>query len=175
MIIAGIGSRKTPKKVLDLMVKIGEWALKNGHEVRSGHAEGADYAFECGARDNCTAYMPWRSFNSKDRKMTKNWLVWDDIDPSVRARAIRSVKKYHPNSSRVLAKQSWTKLHARNYFQIMGHGLLEQPVNMVWCWTPQGKGGGGTGQAIRLAKANGIKVFDLGNPSVYDAALKKLS
>jgi hypothetical protein len=37
---------------------------------------------------------------------------------------------------------------------------------MVICWTSRGLGGGGTGQAIRIAKAHKIPVFDLGKPDI---------
>ena len=48
MIYCGIGSRKAPKHVLDLMTKIGESFAKKGLLLRSGGAIGADTAFERG-------------------------------------------------------------------------------------------------------------------------------
>lgn len=46
---AGIGSRKTPKNVLDFMFEIGKELALLGYVLRSGGAEGADSAFEKGA------------------------------------------------------------------------------------------------------------------------------
>ncbi len=172
MIIAGIGARKTPTNVLRLMTKVGEWAAREGHTVRSGHAPGADYAFECGAKDNTVIYLPWYGFNSCMPKMTKQVVVYEEIENSTRARAMASVTKFHPASRNL--KQSVKILMARNYFQVFGHGILEQQVRFVFCWTPGGRGGGGTGQAIRIAKHHGIKVFDMGNPQVYQAILKRM-
>ena len=57
------------------------------------------------------------------------------------------------------------RLHARNCFQILG-AKLDTPVSDVVCWTPNGSGSGGTGQAIRLAEMMNIPVWDLGNPEV---------
>jgi hypothetical protein len=37
---------------------------------------------------------------------------------------------------------------------------------MVICYTPNGQGGGGTGQAIRIARDHGIEIHDLGLPIV---------
>ena len=48
MFYTGVGSRKTPKDVLELMVKIAIKAAQNGYTLRSGGAEGADKAFEHG-------------------------------------------------------------------------------------------------------------------------------
>ena len=52
------------------------------------------------------------------------------------------------------------KLHARNGYQVLGEDL-KTPVDFVICWTPGGKEQGGTAQAIRIAKFNSIKVFNL--------------
>ena len=38
----------------------------------------------------------------------------------------------------------------------------------VICWTKNGKGTGGTGQAIRIAKGFGIPVFDLAIKDLTD-------
>lgn len=64
-IIAGIGSRETPSTILDAMTFIGLWCRENNIWVRSGHAQGADWAFECGAQENCIAYLPWKGFNTE--------------------------------------------------------------------------------------------------------------
>lgn len=53
------------------------------------------------------------------------------------------------------------KLQARNSYQILGLDL-NTPSNFVICWTKNGKGSGGTGQAIRIARAYNIPIFDAG-------------
>jgi hypothetical protein len=50
---------------------------------------------------------------------------------------------------------------ARNCYQMLGLDL-KTPVEFVICWTPQGKGAGGTGQALRIARDLKIPIYDLG-------------
>jgi hypothetical protein len=51
------------------------------------------------------------------------------------------------------------RLHARNSAIMLGHDL-GTPVNFVLCWTKDGGATGGTGQALRIAAALGIPVFN---------------
>lgn len=166
--IAGIGSRKTPKVMMDLIALLGRWCLEMGIWVRSGHAPGADYAWECGAQDRTIVYLPWWSFNKDDRYHTKNIVLWDEVDLMMRQRALASISKYHPHHERLNA--GGTKLMARNYFQVFGTKPEPKPVDAVVCWTPGGNGKGGTGQAIRMAKSHNIPVIDLGlNMPLFDS------
>jgi hypothetical protein len=48
---AGIGARKTPEEVLQVMERAGRILGSRGYTLRSGHAAGADMAFERGALD----------------------------------------------------------------------------------------------------------------------------
>lgn len=156
-IIAGIGSRKTPKTVLKKMAEIGKWIADNGGWIRSGHAPGADLAFEMGARNHTIIYLPWPGFGG--HLYTTNVIYWNNVEKTMREKAIQAVKKFHPAPERL--SPGGLKLMGRNYFQIFGSRKKARPVDAVVCWTPGGRGGGGTGQAIRLAKANGIPVIDL--------------
>jgi len=131
---AGIGSRDTPDYVLKKMKRIAE-NLSN-MTLRSGGAKGADSAFESSANNK-------EIFRAEDA--TKE--------------AIELSSKYHPNWN---ACSDYTKkLHGRNAMIILGENL-DSPVEFVICWTKGGKGQGGTGQALRIAKDYGIKVYDLG-------------
>jgi hypothetical protein len=62
---AGIGSRETPIDVLDIMQKLSIVFAKKGWILRSGHAPGADQAFEKGC-DKVNGpkeiYIPWKGF-----------------------------------------------------------------------------------------------------------------
>ena len=40
---------------------------------------------------------------------------------------------------------------------------MNTPSDFVICWTKGGKGQGGTGQALRLARDYNIPIFDCGN------------
>lgn len=44
------------------------------------------------------------------------------------------------------------------------------PVKFVACWTPGGEVVGGTGHALRVAKAHGVPIRNLGDPSVMERA-----
>ena len=46
---AGIGSRKTPKDICELMTRVARYLYFKGYTLRSGAADGADTAFEIGA------------------------------------------------------------------------------------------------------------------------------
>ena len=149
---AGIGSRETPMEYRQLMSNIAEELANAGFILRSGGASGADEAFEIGCdrvRGNKEIYLPWKGFNGSDSIL----IVKDK-------RAFDIARKYHPNYSAL--KQGAQKLMARNSHQILGLNL-ESPVDFVICWTKDGKGQGGTGQALRIAKDYDIPVFDCGN------------
>ena len=148
---AGIGSRETPEEIIKIMIQIAESLGKMGIILRSGAAEGADDAFEIGC-DNVNGkkeiYLPWKGFgNSKSTLIVK--------DP----KAFELVEKYHPGFSRL--SQGALKLQARNSHQVLGLDL-NTPSDFIICYTPKGKGSGGTGQALRIAKDYSIPVFDCG-------------
>ena len=156
--IAGIGSRKTPAHILDQMFEIGEWCKGNKWWVRSGHAPGADTAFELGAKNHTIVYLPWRGFNGPCH--TKHVVYYDQIPNQVRIRVVNSIQKFHPNPTALTGPTR--KLMGRNYLQVFGSQVKAMPVLAVVCWTPKGNGKGGTGQAIRIAKHHNIPVIDLG-------------
>lgn len=155
---AGIGSRRTPDGVLEKMVGIGKWLGKRGVVLRSGGADGADSAFEAG----CDAvhgpkqiFLPWDNFGGR-RKGERG--VYAGVGPN----ALVLAEKMHPNWA--ACSRGARALHARNCYQILGP-RLDTPVDFLICWTEGGKGGGGTGQALRIARMHGIKVFDFGGES----------
>lgn len=151
---AGIGSRKTPARVLKAMTRIGASLARQGAVLRSGGAEGADTAFECGAvlhgRGPAEIYLPSAGFNGHGS-------VRFGIAKDQQALAIAA--EHHPNWRALSRYGQW--LHGRNVYQVLGPDL-QTPSDFVLCWTPGGKGGGGTGQAIRIAKAHSIPVYDMG-------------
>lgn len=142
---AGIGSRETPPDILALMTKIAVSLAKSGHILRSGGADGADSAFEAGANEK-EIYLPWLGFNGNPSKLL----------PS--KEAFIMAEKFHPAWHK--CSHAARKLHARNCHQVMGKDL-KTPSAFIICWTKGALGGGGTGQAIRIAKAHDIPVHDL--------------
>lgn len=155
MIFAGIGSRKIPNNVQTLMSKLAKVLMDKGHMLRSGHAEGADMAFECAMEPEHRAeiYLPWRGFNQAPTDDSRY------IVPSFHTGMMGIAQKHHPNWN--ACSDGAKKLHARNVCQVLGKDLTIWS-DIVICWTPNGSGSGGTGQAIRIARSYGIPVFDLG-------------
>jgi hypothetical protein len=160
---AGIGSRETPIEVLKLFTQLGKLLANKGYILRSGHAEGADSAFEYGCdmvSGNKEIYIPWSGFENSNSKL----IVSDK-------RAFEIAEKYHPYWFNL--KQGARKLQARNSHQVLGLDL-ETPSNFIICWTKNGSGSGGTGQALRIAKDYNIPIFDAGNYKDIDIAKLKL-
>lgn len=155
MIYAGIGSRKTPSAICMVMKELGQQLAEHGWTLRSGHADGADIAFELGAQrvqGPMEIYLPWAGFNGA------NHAARGFIIPPITEEMLRIAEAFHPNWP--ACSQAARKMHCRNVCQVLGLDC-STPADMVVCWTPDGKGGGGTGQAIRIAKGYNIPVFDL--------------
>jgi len=156
---AGIGSRQTPRAVIEEMEVIGRVLGDHGWHLRSGFADGADQAFFRGALSSdrgmhaVTNYLPWAGFNTAPRFETPRFVV-----PDMNTIQMEVASQFHPNwkACSPAAKQ----LHTRNVCQILGEDLVT-PSLMVVCWTKDGLAGGGTGQALRIANGYGIPVFDL--------------
>jgi O-acetyl-ADP-ribose deacetylase (regulator of RNase III) len=151
---AGVGARATPEPVLALMREVGSLLSDEGWTLRTGEAVGADSAFREGAE---TVGRPGEIFTIKPRP---------DIAGSVfdlRPVHLRMLNSVHPKPEAL--SETGRKLMARNGSQVFGTDFRE-PSDLVICWTVGGKGGGGTGQAIRLARSVGIPVLDLGRPDL---------
>lgn len=157
MIITGIGSRETPPDICELFTELGEEARARGWWVRSGHADGADYAFELGARENCIVYLPWRGFNYQ-----KELVGRAHVEP-FREEVFEMVTKIQPYANRLNDPVKLIK--SRNVYQVLGVDL-KTPSDVVICWTPHGEITGGTGLAIQLAMNNGIQVINVGDERV---------
>lgn len=127
-----------------------------GHVLRSGHAPGADQAFEWGARKAegpAEIYLPWPGFESQAPLWSGHYI---QERPAPEAYTI--VRDFHPNWSALSAGAR--ALHARNAHQILGRELMD-PARFAVLWTPAGNTVGGTGTAIRLAEHYGVEVFNL--------------
>lgn len=157
---AGIGSRETPKEIQDLMSIAASQLEENGFILRSGAAPGADTAFERGVRSsqNWEIFIPWSGFQNRTGRERNVFLPHEgDLQG-----ALDYARKYHPAWNRLTDPVKM--LMARNTYQVLGL-MLDAPAKFILCWTPKGSGSGGTGQAIRIAKACGIPVFDMGGMS----------
>jgi len=158
VIYTGIGSRSTPEAVLSLIECIGSELAGVGYTLRSGGAVGADRAFERGCDYHFGTkeiYVPWGGFASG-----VNVSDFDNFDE-----AMKIAEKFHPAWDR--CAEPVKKLHTRNVYQILGSDL-NTPTDFVVCWTKDGSGAGGTGQALRIAKYLNIPIFDLGLNETLD-------
>lgn len=156
-IFAGVGSRKTPPEVQAVMLRIAAELAERGWILRSGGAIGADTAFHdgmkrAGADDRSLIYRP------KVEPKFPNAIV------DLREVHYRMMRNFHPKPEALTEYAAG--LMARNGNQVFGPDFSD-PSSCVVCWTPGGKGEGGTGQAIRLARAVGTPVFDLGEPALW--------
>lgn len=166
---AGIGSRETPPKVLALIHHIAGQLHDKGYRLRSGGADGADTAFEWGACGISDIYVPWEGFNGRTTGIDRGMDV-----------VLRSIaQRHHPHWSSL--SSAARKLMTRNVAQIIGglynfrHEFVPQQSEFVICWTPNGEGGGGTGQALRVAASYDVPVYDLALESARDAVKAMLA
>lgn len=153
---AGIGSRNTPADILDLMVQISSELDQDGWTLRSGGAGGADDAFETHATQK-EIYVPWKGFNMREDSndlLLDNLWAWREVS-----------SKVHPAPER--CSVGTQRLHGRNAFILLGPELND-PVDMVICWTPKGEITGGTGLGIQIADAVDIPVFNLAKADAVD-------
>jgi len=145
MTYAGIGSRETPKEVLDQMREVAMELSYKGYILNTGDAKGPDKAFSSVSPSNKT-----NIFTTKDSTDT--------------TRAI--AKEIHPNPS-ALSEYS-LDLMARNTNQVFGENL-DTPVDFVLYYAkpsnnpirPQG----GTGQAVEMANRKGIPTINMMDPN----------
>ena len=154
---AGIGSRDVPKWVEELIIKTGTWLAQNGYTLRSGGANGCDLAFEKGCdlvNGKKEIYLPWYKFNYSTSQLylPSRILEYEGVE-------IEFARKYHPCFDKL--SDGAKKLQIRNSYQVLGNDL-ETPCHFIICYTKNGNGSGGTGQALRIAKDYNIPIFDFG-------------
>jgi hypothetical protein len=146
---SGIGSRKTSPEILMLMTDVATFLEKHGYVLYSGGAHGADTAFEAGVFDPAMKkiFLPWKKFNNHSSSLCE-----------VGEEALVLAEKFHPSWKWLSGYAK--KLIARDGYQVLGEDL-KSPVELIICYTPNGKFEGGTGQAMRIALYHGISIFNL--------------
>lgn len=167
-VYAGVGSRRTPKYVLALMVETARELAARDWLLRTGGAEGADASWLTGCvehpRGAYELYLPWPGFTGQGLPML--------VEP--RPEAFEIAARYHPTWETLDA--SAKALHARNAHIVLGMDL-RSPVRMLCCWTSggtydgQGRWEGGTGMALRIlaGEAPGTRVVNLKREADRDA------
>jgi hypothetical protein len=157
----GIGSRKTPGNVLNLMQSIGYRLGTLGIRLRSGGAEGADSAFEAGARraikeqqgSEPLIYLPYPGFRGKSG-------ITFAPNSQSQKEATRIIRDLHPAWDR--CSDFAKKAHSRNAFQVLGSDLRTPSQFLIfYAEVIQGQIQGGTRTAVVLAKKFQIPCFNL--------------
>lgn len=164
---AGVGSRRTPDVDRDRMSALAMRLARMGYTLLSGGAEGADEAFRQGAKagnGKAEIYRPW----PVRHVAAGGWPGERIIVPNatLMQQAEKLVSPTHPAWNRL--SETAIKLHSRNAMQCFGEDL-QQPVDFVLCWTPDGcidgmtrtRESGGTATAIVLAANHGIPVVNM--------------
>lgn len=158
IIYAGIGSRRTPTETLRQMAGIAEELASHDYLLRSGHAEGADLAFESRAKAK-EIHLPWEAYNNAPTNNPDYWTV--NMQSPKRIELLDITARHHPAWERLT--NGGKLLMCRNTTIILGKNL-DQYVKMVICWTPGGRLEGGTAHGIRLAHSYDIPVFNIALP-----------
>lgn len=152
----GVGSRNTPSSVLLEMKSLAQTLARNKFFLRTGGADGADTAFEEGAKlegNQYQLFLPSAGFNGRDG--------FSNITEA----SMKMAARYHPAWSRC---PSFVRmLHARNAYQVLDVHL-NKPSAFLVCWTQDGAtthaersmDTGGTGTAISIASEYGVPVFN---------------
>ena len=149
---AGVGARATPPRLAPQIEHVARQLARLGYTLHSGGADGFDTFAEKGATKK-RIFLPWAGFNGNASPLF-----------GVSAKAYETAARYHPAWGRL--SSSVRALMARNSYQVLGPDLAT-PVDFVWCWTPHGAVIGGTGQALRIAAAYEIPVFNLATDKDY--------
>ena len=161
IIYAGIGSRETPSVILGVFKKLSSDLEDMGVLLRSGGAPGADSAFALGVKEekHKRIYIPSNGFNGLYDRKDNMIMDCRKLTKDIKDQSRIIVNRFHPNPRAL--KPYAMELMMRNTYQILGH-TLNLVSNFVVCWTVNGDLVGGTAQALRLAKAYDIPVFNFG-------------
>jgi len=151
----GVGSRKTPTHILDIMTKLATKLAENHYILRSGGAIGADKAFEYGAGIKKEIYLAHMATTESMEIASQFHPAWNNCSPYAK------------------------KLHGRNSFQVLGPNL-NIPSKFLICWTPDGcishkernRLTGGTGTAISIADMYNVPIFNLAKKDHLDRILR---
>ena len=175
--IACFGSRETPGWVssnpngtgsqpigpLRLMIHLGKLITEVGSVVQSGHADGADLAFEFGANlgdpRNMVVCLPWRSYNSQYSPGEAQVFVIGELLDSHQAYYMAEAEKYHPAWKHL--KQPVRLLMARNMM------IANEASCGLTYLNHSRQGGGGSGHAYRALTARGVPVVDFSSPEIF--------
>jgi len=164
-IYTGVGSRDTPDRALQLMHCLGAFLAQRGWTLRSGGADGADTAFEQGAKEHNglrEIFLPWVGFNGSSPHESGPGLTLVSGAAEWTEPVLEAVLD-NSHFANLKRKQGALKLHCRNVHQILGERPESFISKLVICWTAGGELKGGTATAIKLARKHHVPVLNLGH------------
>lgn len=152
------GSRETPLEVEPLVRRALEPINAAGLLVNTGGAERFDTFAERWAK-YCRVFLPKPGHKGHASPYCSPTRL-----------AFEIAAEHHPRWAEL--DEHERQLHARNSHIMLGPDC-DTPVLFLVCWTPGGRVVGGTGQALRIAKAYSIEVINLWvvTPLFGDAAV----
>jgi len=160
----GVGSRKTPPGIIKIIEELAIQLRDKGFTLRSGHAPGADLAFETGANGQADIYLPWNNFNVEFPVIGQQ-CVKNNVNASI---VLETVLKKHLDTQHfqnICKGKHWIKLlHTRNVYQVLGHEQTPFPSDFLVCWAPpSGKlqVQGGTNTAVLVAYEYKVPIYNL--------------
>ena len=167
--VACIGSRDLSNEQTEVCEKLGRWVVQCGHILDTGNAPGADQAFARGANqirpDLVHLHLPWPMFEGPAIQAENVVHNLNDM-PEHQLKIYEYVaRQHHPTWERL--SQGVRKLMIRNSSILIptvvpaeaGHeGVL---VDMCLALPSDKRGGGGTGQGMRIVQDTTVKLVDL--------------
>lgn len=160
--VACIGSRDLNPYQTAMCEKLGAWIVQCGHILDSGNAPGADQAYARGANqfrpDLVHLHLPWYNFERQAIHDDNVVHILDDLDQLHLDFYNKIAQKNHPAFHRL--SQGAKKLMIRNS-SIVFPPPMYFPVDMCLAIPSAKRGGGGTGQGMRIAQHESIKLVDL--------------
>lgn len=160
--IACIGSRGLkPSEILECE-EIGRAIAERGWELHTGNAQGADQAFARGANEAdpklVHLHLPWFKYE-RDAIVPGNVVVSvEDLEPEELAFYTECARRNHPAWHHL--SQGVRKLMIRNGM-IIDPKDCALPVDVTIAWPSDKRGGGGTGQGMRMSDEQKIRLIDL--------------
>ncbi len=136
------------------LAELGAYLASRNGTLRSGAAVGADSAFEFGCDTHFgekEIYLP--ADGHEGRKEGQRGVITNITDEH-----LKLAEKYHPRWERL--GRFPRLLMARNASQCLGRDLND-PSDIIVCYTPSGGEQGGTGQSMRMGSDLGIPVLNV--------------
>ena len=136
LVYAGIGSRATPRAVLESMTVMASWLARRGWHLHTGGAAGADSAFAAGAPPGTrTLFLPWPGYQGNAgpdcrtlsaNRMDRCLSISSALHPAWH-RCSPAARKLHARNAAILAADTATPVDAVVAFTVAGAVNLPRP------------------------------------------------